>query len=248
MRIRAVVAFVSLLLPATALSAQRVPVGATGRRGPARPAPLPPQPAPIARALAYKRMRLSVESYPLVSYVQSPGFVGAGQRTSWTTFGAGTRADYRLNPFVSATMDMTSSFVGGPALTQTAELGTRLHRERSEGRVYPFADLRVGYVSAYNRSVGAVIDDAFGSPSPDAYGVRYGQGFGAVAGVGMEYGLTRMFSLTTAASVMRNRMTSRGGFSGAQNIDRTYAMTSYRYTLGLRYNPVRVIRPPGDHF
>ena len=242
MRIRAVVAIVLLLLPA-ALSAQRIPRSVTGRRGPTRPAPLPPQPGPIARELAYKRSHLSVESYPMFSYVQSPGFGGDG-RSSWSSsFGAGTRADYRLTRNVSATLDMTSSFLGSPELTQTAELGTRLRPERNERRVYPFLDVRLGYIAAFNRGLGAVIDDGFGAPpSPGTIGARYSRGFGAVAGVGMEYALTRSFSLTTAGSVLRSRMTA-AGFQGPEPVNPRYSMTSFRYTLGLRYNPVRLVGP-----
>jgi hypothetical protein len=103
MRIRAIVAIVVLLLPA-GLSAQRVPRRVTEKRGPARPAELPPQPGPVARVLEYKRWyvrsHFSMESYPLVSYIQSGRFAADG-RTSWTTFGAGTRIDYRVTRFVS---------------------------------------------------------------------------------------------------------------------------------------------------
>src|SRR5687767_9207153 len=113
-RARAVLAIVSLLLPVE-LSAQRLPLPGTGRRGPARPAPLPPQAEPIARNLAYKRLRLSVEAYPLISYVRSPGSAGGGPVVDWTSLGSGTRADYRLNRHASITLDLTSSFAGGPA-------------------------------------------------------------------------------------------------------------------------------------
>lgn len=240
MRIRAVVAIVSLVLPA-AMSAQTLPSPRVGRRGPARPAPLPPQAAPIARELAYRRLPLSVESYPLVSYVHSPGFTGDGLVAGWTTLGAGTRADYRVTRHFSATLDVTSSFLGGPALMQTVELGTRFRPERSERRVYPFVDVRAGYISAYNRYLGPI--GGFDDFAPQgAYGTRYNSGFGGVAGAGMEYTLTRSFSLTTAASVMRNRMTTHSLREG----NRSYGMTSYRYTLGLRYNPVRVIRPAAN--
>src|SRR4051812_46933558 len=64
MRIRGLVAIALLLLPA-GLSAQR-----NGRlprifgRGPAQPAPLPPQAVPIARELSYRRSHMSFESYP----------------------------------------------------------------------------------------------------------------------------------------------------------------------------------------
>jgi hypothetical protein len=43
---------------------------------------------------------------------------------------------------------------------------------------------------------------------------------------------------------MRNRMTTHT-LVGADPGERSYTMTLYRYTLGIRYNPVRVIRVPG---
>ncbi|MFN2564115.1 MAG: hypothetical protein ABR499_03800 [Gemmatimonadaceae bacterium] len=239
-RVRTVLALVALLLP-TGLSAQRLPLPGTGRRGPARPAPLPPQPEPIARNLAYKRLRLSVESYPLISYVRSPEFT----ISDWTSFGTGTRADYRVARHVSVTLDLTSSFVGGPADVHTAELGTRLGSERSERTLYRFVDVRVGYVRSHGSSYFDATWGEYGSPTmPDGGGFHYSSGFGGVGGVGMEYALTRTLSLTTAASAMRNRMTTRT-LVGADRGERSYTMTLYRYTLGIRYNPVRVIRVPG---
>ena len=238
MRVRAAVAVAALLLP-TALSAQRIPPLGTPKRGPARPTPLPPQPEPIARNLAYKRLRLSVEGYPLVSYIQSPGLAGDGAVSGWASFGAGTRADYRLSRHVSLTLDLTSSVAGGPMDVYTAELGTRLASERSGRTLYRFVDLRVGYVDAENSNdFGAIVGADGGLP-------RYAGGFGAMAGVGMECALTRTFSLTTAASLMRNRLTMQS-FIGSQPAERSFGMTLYRYTLGIRYNPVRVIRVPGS--
>jgi hypothetical protein len=239
MRIRVVVAIVALLLPA-ASSAQRLPVPRTGH-DPARPVPLPRQPESIARQLAYKRLRLSVETYPLISYIQSPGLAYDGRASAWTAFGAGTRAEYRLTRFVSATMDLTSSFLGSPVHMETAEIGTRLRPERSERRAYPFVDLRVGYVSAFDSGLGSF--DAYGFPTPqNGSGVRYSRGFGGVAGMGMEYALTQTFSLTTAGSVMRSHLTSHD-FQSAQSFADGFAMTSYRYTVGIKYNPVRLVMP-----
>ena len=211
-------------------------------RGPARPADLPPQPAPIARDLAHRRLRLSVESYPLISLVQAPASNGIGPMTSWTTFGVGTRADYRLTHFVSATFDVTSSFLGGPVETQTAELGTRFGPPRSERRLYPFVDTRVGYISSYSRTLGTL--DSDGYPVPDGlYSSRYSRGFGAIGGAGLEYAISPMFSLTTALSVLRSRMSARD-FRVEQTINRAYTLTEYRYTLGIRFNPVRSIPAP----
>jgi hypothetical protein len=234
MGVRAAVAIAALLVPA-GLGAQGIPRLGTARRGPARPAPLPPQPEPIARNIAYKRLRLSVEGYPLISYIRSPGFTADGAVSGWTSLGTGTRADYRLSRNVSATLDLTSTFAGGPADVHTAELGTRLGSERSGRTLYRFVDLRVGYVASSRSYFGAIGEG----------GIGYSDGFGVVGGAGIEYALTRTLSLTTAASLMRNRMTTRN-FLGGQPSEANYAMTLYRFTVGIRYNPVRVIRVPGS--
>jgi hypothetical protein len=237
---RIAIAIVSLLIPAT-LNGQRLPLP---RPRPARPAPLPPQPAPIAQDLAYRRMRLSVESYPMVSYFRAPSYASDGLFPSWTTFGTGTRADYRLTRYMSATLDMTSSFFGGPALVQTAEVGTRVGRERSEARFYPFADLRIGYIASFSRNAGS-IDGIYGGPTPRGSLVAsYSHGFGGIGGVGMEYALTHMVSLTTGLSVLQGGMKTHA-FEGSVISDRHFGLTSIRYTLGLRFNPVRAMRTPG---
>jgi len=238
---RIAIAIVSLLLPA-ALNAQRIPLP---RPRPARPAPLPPQPTPIANDLAYSRMHLSIESYPMVSYFHAPGYASNGLMPSWTTFGTGTRADYRLTRNLSATMDMTSSFLGGPALVQTAELGTRVGRERSEAKFYPFADLRVGYVASFTRNAYS-IDGIYGGPAPQgAVVASYSHGFGGIGGLGMEYAVTRMVSLTTELSVLQGGMKTHG-FEGPMITDRHFGLTSIRYILGVRFNPVRYIRTGSD--
>ena len=239
MRLYKVLALVALL-PA-GLSAQRIPIPVI-TRGPAWPADLPPQPAPLARELAYRRLRLSVETYPLISYFQTPGFSGDRILSSWTSFGMGTRLDYRLTRYASATMDVTSTFLGGPAITQTVEVGTRLGPQRSEQKWYPFADVRAGYIAAYSRTLGP-IDNGFGEFSPGFYGSRYSHGLGAIGGAGVDYALTRSWFLTTGASVMRSYMVARD-FQLDQSVDRTFGLTAYRYTLGVKYNPVRYIPAP----
>jgi hypothetical protein len=243
MRIR-VLAIALILLP-SAVSAQRIRPPRLGGVGPGVvPADLPPQAPGIARELAYRRLPLSIESYPLVSFINAPGFGTSGQPSSWTTYGMGTRMDYRVTRLVSATLDMTSSFLGGPANTQTVELGTRLRPERNERRFYPFVDLRFGYVNSYATYL--FPNDIYGNPVylDMDQGAQFSQGFGGVAGVGMEIGLTRRFSLTTAASAMRSRLTSHRN-TLTQFHNGNYLMNAYRWTVGLRYNPVRLIRPPG---
>lgn len=248
MRNRAVVAASLLLLPLPVVaSAQRIPIPIIGRRAP-RPAELPPQPGAIARELQYRRWRLSVESYPLVSYVQAPGLSGVKALSSWATFGTGTRADYLLNRNFSATLDFTSSFLGGPAITNTAELGTRVHPEWAEHKLYPFVDLRVAYITTYDRSLGGYDDPSYfiSTPNPaNGYVVRYSNGFGAIGGGGVEYSLTPRWSLTSAMSVLATRLSPRD-FSSAGVVPSGIQMTSVRFTFGVRYNPIRIIQPGTD--
>ena len=246
MRIRAVVAASVVLLPLpAAATAQRLPIPLIGRRAP-RPAELPPQPGAIAREVEYRRWRLSTETYPLVSYVQAPGLSGAKALSSWATFGAGTRADYLLTRNFSATLDLTSSFLGGPAITNTAELGTRVHPEWAEHKLYPFVDLRVAYITTYDRGLSAY-DDPFylNVPTPNGYVVRYARGFGVVGGGGLEYALTPRWSLTSALSVLDTRLAPRD-FTTTGVVPSGIQMTSVRFTAGVRYNPVRIIRSGTD--
>lgn len=241
MRVHAVVAIMLLLLPAES-SAQRLRLPGAGRRP--SPPELPPQAPTIARELSYRRLPMSVESYPMYSRVEASGFIGEGVNSSWTSFGAGTRADYRVTRHLSATMDLTSSFLGGPMVMETVEIGTRLRPERNDRRLYPFVDVRYGYAYAYH-SYFQRLGDPLGAsmPRPAGYSSQYSYGFGGVGGAGVEYALTPTLSLTTAASVMRSRMTAHG-FEGVRPTSDRYRMTGYRYMLGIRYNPVRFLQPP----
>lgn len=241
MRVRVAVAVVSLLLPAT-VSAQRIPIGVgIGHRGPAHPEPIPPQPTPIANELAYHRMRVSIESYPMVSFFSSPAYATNGRATSWASLGTGTRADYRITSIMSATLDLTSSFIGGPELVETAELGTRFRPQRNDHtRLYPFIDARVGYIAAFTRGLGSN-GFTYTDPAVDGLygGARYSHGFGLIGGAGFEYALSRSWSLITSGMLVRTSMTA----SDFQDpVNRGYTLGAVRYTLGLRYNPIRMIR------
>jgi hypothetical protein len=237
MRVGTVVAIVTLFVPAS-LSAQRLPM--PGRRPhPAAPQPMPREPEPIARQMHYTRMHFSFETYPLLSFIQSSGFASGGSST-WAALGAGSRVEYRVSRVMSATMDVTSSVIGGPVNLTTAELGTRLGRARTERRWEPFADLRVGYAATYSREVGSYMNDPLGYPIPHgAYGSRYSSGWGAVAGAGAEYGITRTLSFTTELLATHSRMSAHDVLSTTAQPD--YGLTSVRYVLGLRYNPVRMV-------
>jgi hypothetical protein len=185
-------------------------------------------------------MRISIETYPLVSYVQTSSFANRGSE-AWMTLGGGTHAEYRVTSMAAATMDLTSSLVGGPVYLHTAELGTRIHAPRSERRLEPFVDLRFGYIASSSGALGSPIIGPYGVPAVNTpYSTQYSHGWGGIAGGGLEYGLSRTWSLTTALLATRWSMTAHD-LTGAYPSDPSYSLTSLRYTLGFTYNPVRTI-------
>jgi hypothetical protein len=233
MRTRTVVSIALLALPVTG-AAQRLPRPRTGTT-PGQPVPMGRQPEPIARAEAYQRMRVSVESYPMVSYLQAPGFPEARQPMSWSTLGAGTRVEYRVSPRAAATLDLTSSLDGNPMRVETVELGGRLRRAPSDSRFTPYVDARVGFIAA-QASSGTLASSGYVLPS-SLYSGASSYGFGASAGAGVEYDLTATWALTTGASLMQSRLTA-SEYNGSGRTA-SYGMTALRATLGIKYNPVR---------
>lgn len=237
MRARTLLALALLVLPAVA-DAQRIPMPRIRDRGPARPAPLPPTAGPVAREAQYVRLPYTVETYPFVGYFHGPSL---GSRLGqFTSGGVGERLDLRLSRTVSLTLDMTASFIGSPAVSQTAELGVRMRPESESARKwYPFFDVRAGFMHVAERNFRPYdyIDPAAGSGFYQSVG-----GVGGVAGTGVEYALHPRFTLTTAASVMRANLAPLS--SDARNLGRG-VMTAARYSIGVRYNPGRWVMP--DH-
>ena len=71
---------------------------------------------------------------------------------------------------------------------------------------------------------------------------RYSRGFGGIAGVGSELALSNSWALTTEISGFRDhlntyRLTGNGGLPNASS----YWVTAVRYSLGVKFNPVRMI-------
>ena len=240
MRVRSAVA-VSLILalPNTA-SAQRV--GGV-RGGMPQPAPLGPQAPAVARAIAYQRSRVSVESYPFASYVSAPWLGSVGKTQHWTNLGMGSRMEYRTTGSLMATLDMTSSLVGGPSSIRTVEVGGR-YRPLSDSRFRPYLDARVAYLSA-GGMFGTGTDGSLALATPIVTnGIQYSTGWGGVAGAGMEYWVSRKFAVTSAATFVRSNMTAHEYSPTTFNDGTPYMMTSYRLTLGLKFNPVRTVVVP----
>jgi hypothetical protein len=228
---------IALIAPVSASSAQRPPVPRIGRRPTPEPATLPPQAGPVARSLAYRRSRWSAEGYSIVSRFQIPQPNGA--IAGFTSVGSGTHADYRYNQHWSATVDVTAAVLGSPAHAETAELGTRYSPLSLEQTLRPYIDVRAGYMHMFDPFSFA----SFGDPSNGNFGTasRYSRGFGGVTGGGFEYALSRSMALTTQVSVMRTRMTTYRISPGVIPDADKFWMTTVRYTLGFKINPVRAL-------
>jgi len=235
-----------LLLPAGADAQRRgvwgrIPV--LGRGGDREP---PPQAPALARELYYRRLPYSIETYPMISRFDAPGYYGPAGGASWTSGGMGTRLDLRLARYLSGTLDVTTSLFGGPQFTQTIEVGTRVRSPRNDvRRLYPLLDLRGGYVIALHSSiypVGTTTDNTFPLVPYEQRDSRYSQGIGGFAGGGLEVALTRTVSLTGIAGMMRTSMRTT---DFRQTLGATrYNLMTYRYILGVRWNPVRYVGPP----
>lgn len=241
MRIRSLAAAIFLLVPG-ALGAQRhLPPLPGQHHGPETPEPkAPPESGPVARQLEYTRLNISLASYPLMSFIQSSGLASGGSST-WTAIGAGAQMTYRFARLATGTLDITSSFLGGPVDMQTVELGTRIGRSLTERRLEPFADLRGGYVAVSSGQVNSNIDDV-GFPLPHgAYGSRYSNGWEGVAGAGVEYAFTRQLSVSTELLGTHAQMSAHDVLSPVARPN--YSITSVRWAIGLRYNPVRMVMP-----
>jgi len=239
MRIRTALAFVLLLPSVSSAQARRPRIGGTD---PGQSVPLSPQPNAVARSQAFVRSRYSIEAYPLISRVIAPSLSG-GAASTWTSAGSGARLDWRSNPYMSFTFDLTSAYLGGQAITATAELGVRIHPEHGESRFRPFGDARIGYEHSGETNNQLQSSLGIGPASEFAARSRYSRGFGAVLGGGVEYGLTNTMALMTGVSAMRSNMAAYQ-FTGVNlpaGGDR-FVMTTYRLTLGLKYNPVYSIK------
>jgi len=243
MRARAFALTALLMLPA-ALDAQVGRLPRPGRRTGPDPATLPPEIPPVTRALAYRRSRWSVSSYTLFSSIEAPTSVGGIAR--YSTLGAGTRGEFRYTDQLSATVDLTASPLGNGAITEPAELGTRFSPLSWQSEIRPFVDVRAAYIS---------MNDTFASPSDPTGGIggigatsqftdigRYSRGYGGVAGGGFEYTLTNTIALTAELMAMRDRLTTYR-LSGASNLPNGNAfwMTTFRYVIGFRYNPIHTL-------
>jgi len=232
MRTRALVAVSLLAVAAVAsqLSAQRLPTPRIGRGTVPTTDELPPTSPEIGRNLAYKRANWTAEGYALFATTAVPD--GAGGASTFTTFGTGTHAAYRLTRMIDGTVDLTASTSGSPVLVGTAEVGARLAPLPYDEQVQPFFDLRGSYGYMQNN---------FFAPGPGGSGspmqqIRYNRGLGGVAGAGFAFSVTPSLGVTTELSAMRSHMTTfRVSEPGTVPAGSTYWMNTYRFAIGLTY-------------
>lgn len=237
MRIRALGLLALVSLPAV-VGAQ-VTIRPRGGLTPTQPAEKPTEIPAVARALALHRARWSAEGYSIVSAIQLP--TGVDAVTNYTTFGAGTRADYRFSDRFSATVDMTASPFGSLQSSQTAEVGARLLPLPSS-QIRPYLDLRGAFMNMSDRYALPVgTSSGFATPNQQ-YTQRFSRGFGAVAGAGAEMFVSNNFAITATVTGMRNRMTVYE-ISNASSlpVGSTYWLTAMRFALGFKYNPANTL-------
>ena len=240
MRTRAVAVLALFAAPAV-LAAQTLPTHAPPRPAPppVRPTSPSPQPAAVSRQLAYRRARWSAETYSVITTTKVP----TGPAFSrYTSYGNGLRGDYRIRDHWSATVDMTASYLFSPAITESGEVGARYAPLSLDHEIRPFIDARLAYMHMYDSylsSVGPSLNGGFGG-SDYADVNRYMRGFGSAIGVGFEFPLTQSLQLTNELSAVRSRMTAYR-LIGQLPSGTAYWMNSFRYSLGVKLNPVRLM-------
>lgn len=220
MRIALVALLVVVAVPADLDAQFRRP---PRRPPPSIPADLPPAAPGVVHALSFRRTRLAVETYPLMSVIHAPAL-----GSTWTTVGGGSHGEFRLTPWVLASLDLTASSWASPSSSETAELGVRIMTDKYESHTRPYGDIRAGYMQMYN--------PGFSRPS-DTFPGYSSRGFGAVLGGGMHHDLSRSFSLVTGGSIMHGRLARTGPTTESSR----YSFTSYRFTVGLRFNRTRQV-------
>lgn len=240
MRARNWVAIGLVLLPAISEAQQR-PRIRLGGQPPRTAGALPdgPQPRVVREALRYRRLKLSAEGYTFVSRIDVPSYGGIPGE-SFTTGGAGTRIEYRFNRMLASTLDVTQSFIGGPVFNESAELGFRFGPSRASADIVPFADARAGYFFSQPRQQ---LGGFANNPQINFASVMdYSHGPGIIGGGGVEFAATRRFSVVTAATYARARLTARRLMRSGGTEDK-YTMSAMRYIISLRFNGVKAIPP-----
>ncbi len=239
----AVIALLTLSSLATAqVGGRRPPTGGTTTTKPGA-APLPPEIPEVTRGLAYKRSLWTVQGYAMFGSIAEAA--GNGSSSTLAGVGAGSQVDFRFNDMFSATGDLTATLLSASSVVGTAELGTRFHPLNWSQQLRPFVDVRAAYLQTHDTYAFPDVGIPVGAPGSGFSGSpqgRYSRGVGTLAGVGFEFGLTQSLGLTTELLAMRSKLTTYR-FSGPASTtpNFSYWTSTYRYTIGLKYNPLRAL-------
>jgi hypothetical protein len=235
---RLTLALVALTLPAANLAAQRIiGIGAGRGKTPERPADKPPQAPGIHDVRLYNRYlvsRFALETSPMLSYMQTTGFVAENIPANYWSLGDATQLSFRAAPSLMLTTGFTSSILGGPFSLSSAEVGTRV-KPWASARFAPFAEARMSWAYTSNVAVpSGIVPITFLYRSMYNADFTTGGGRGALLGLGVDSRLTARYSLTTTLSHTRYAMEGRV-LSGVR---RTWDYTNdaTRLNVGLRYN------------
>lgn len=239
---RLTLAVLALSIPAASLAAQ-VMIPTRGRR-PDRPAEKPPQAPGIHDARAYNRYkfsRFSLESSPMISYMQTTGAVAPGIPMDYWSFGDATLVSFRATPSLFATSAFTAASYGAPFGMNTSDFGIRL-KPWTAPRTAMFADARMSW--AYTSDFAL---PSSGVPIAQVYSMAYSdfrrsKGNGVLFGLGSETRITQRYSLTVAMNYTHYRMRTNNFRDPGSNWQ--YENSATRLIVGVHYNHGRWLDAP----
>jgi hypothetical protein len=226
-------ALVALTIPAASLAAQvMIP---TRGRVPTRPAEKPPQAPGIHDARLYNRYmlsRFSLESTPMLSYMQTTGLVAQGIPQNYWSFGDATLISFRAAPSLFVTSAFTAASLGTPFGVEASDVGLRL-KPWTSPRVAVFADARMSWAFTTDFALPSQAVPIVALYRAGNRDFTTGSGKGGVFGLGTEVRLTDRYSLTTSLTYAHYSMR---GINLTTSDRWTYTNDATRLMIGARYN------------
>jgi hypothetical protein len=162
-----------------------------------------------------------------------------------SSLGFGDHLDFRFRPKFSITADLGESLYGAPFRQLNFDFGGRYRPLGDvEHRVRPYVDFRVGYLLS-GPQFAQPADPTSAIAAPNILARATGSGIGTLAGAGFETSIATRWSINSGIALGRYRMTSNGSYgSSGYEPSRSFGITSARFTLGLKYNPGRMVPIP----
>lgn len=220
-------------IPTADLAAQVYIPTRTAR--PDRPAEKPPQAPGIRDVRSYNRYKLtrfSLESTPMISYMQTTGAIAPNIPMDYWSLGDATLISFRAAPSLFVTSAFTASSAGAPFGMNSSEFGLRL-KPWTAPRISIFADARMSYAftSDFALPSSAV---PFAAMYMDAYtDFSTSRGHGALLGLGSETRINARYAVTVSLNyahyeMRTNQIRNPSSWS--------YQNNSTRLNVGVRYN------------